>query len=223
MSGSTRAVDLAIKLWAIYAVWLGVLKIVEETGLDKKIAKLMRPISRFLMSKQSAETENQIAINLTSNLLGMGNASTPSGIKAIEGMYTSGQIATSGMLMFMILNTANLQIIPTTIIGLRTLAGSANPNDVMLPIIIASSASLLTGIILIKLCSKIFKDKSNDEYTSLLGGVSKHKKSKGKQGKLKPVETSTLNKGKINSSNMAIKHKSGNQNNNISHKKAGVR
>jgi spore maturation protein A len=134
-----------------------VLKIVEDTKLDQKIAKLLKPVIHFLMGKFDQETENQIAINLTSNLFGMGNASTPSGINAIVGMYKGEKVATSAMLMFLILNTTNLQIVPTTIIGLRIFNGSANPNDIILPTLIASCVSTISGILLIKQCGKIFK------------------------------------------------------------------
>lgn len=159
MTGSEKAVSLVIKLWAIYAVWLGILKIVEETGLSQKIAKLLKPLITFLMGKQPARAEQQIAINITSNLLGMGNASTPSGIEAIKEMYKGESVATSAMIMFLILNATNLQLIPTTIIGLRILNGSLSPNDIIIPTILASLVSTMCGVVLVKMCSKIFKDK----------------------------------------------------------------
>lgn len=155
LTGSEKAVNLAIKLWAIYAVWLGILKILEDTGLDKKIAKILKPLIRKLIGKYDDYTESQIAINITSNIFGMGNASTPSGINAIMGMYKGEKVATAGMLMFLILNTTNLQLIPTTIIGLRVLNGSKNATDIIIPTIISSFVSVFSGIILIKLCSKI--------------------------------------------------------------------
>lgn len=160
LSGSEKAVELSLKLWAIYAVWLGVLKIVEDTKLDQKISKLLKPIIHKLIGKFDDQTENQIAINLTSNLFGMGNASTPSGMNAIFGMHTKGEkVATSAMIMFFILNTTNLQIIPTTIIGLRILNGSASPNDIILPTLISSFASTFVGVVLVKVISK-FKRKT---------------------------------------------------------------
>lgn len=71
LTGSEKAIELFLKLWAIYAIWLGLLKIVEETNLDKKIAKLLNPIINFLIGKTDDSTKNYIAVNLTSNLLGM--------------------------------------------------------------------------------------------------------------------------------------------------------
>ena len=159
LEGGGKSIALAIKLWGIYAVWLGVLKIVEESGLDKKLAKLLRPIIRFLFCKTDDYTTNQIAINITSNLLGMGNACTPSGINAIGGLDRGGKYATASMIMIVILNSTSLDIFPTTVIGLRLLAGSQTPSDIIIPTILATVASTLTGIFLVKICKKIFKDR----------------------------------------------------------------
>lgn len=159
LAGGGKAITLSLKLWGIYAVWLGVLKIVEDTGLDRKIAKLMSPIIRLLLGNVDRETENQVGINITSNLLGMGNASTPSGINAIAGLDKGSKYATSAMIMILILNSTSLQILPTTVLGLRTMAGSSNPTDIIIPTLIATIASTFSGIMLVKLFSKIFKDK----------------------------------------------------------------
>ncbi len=158
LAGGSKAVALALKLWGIYTLWLGILKIVEETGLDKKLTKLLRPVIRLLFGKTDDYTE--IAINITSNLLGMGNASTPSGMNAISGLDTkSSKYATSAMIMVIILNSTSLQLIPTTVIGLRVTAGSTSPTDIIIPTLIATIASTLAGVLLVKLFSKIFKDK----------------------------------------------------------------
>src|SRR5690554_3932350 len=141
LAGSEKAVQLSIKLWAIYAVWLGILKILEDTKLTDKIIRFMQPFVRKFIGKFDKETENQISINLISNVFGMGNASTPSGINAITGMYKGEKVATKAMLVFLVLNTTSLQIIPTTIIGLRVFNGSASPNDILIPSILASIVS----------------------------------------------------------------------------------
>lgn len=159
--GGSKAITLSIKLWGIYTVWLGLLKIVEETELDKKLSKLLSPIINFLIGKIDDYTKNQISINLTSNLLGMGNASTPSGMKAIEGMDRGSKYATTSMIMVLILNATSLQIIPTTVIGLRAVAGSISPADIVLPTLLASIISTIIGVTLVKVLSKIFKDKDN--------------------------------------------------------------
>lgn len=159
LDGGSKAISLTLKLWGIYAVWLGVLKIVEETGLDKKLSKLFRPIIRKLVGDTDEYTSNQIVINLTSNLLGMGNASTPSGINAISGLDRGSKYATASMIMILILNSTSLQLIPTTVIGLRVTAGSSNASDIIIPTLIATIASTLVGILLVKICGKIWRDK----------------------------------------------------------------
>lgn len=159
LDGGAKAVTLSLKLWGIYAVWLGLLRIVEETGLDKKLSKLLSPIIRFLVGKTDEYTENQIAINISSNLFGMGNASTPSGINAISGLDKGSKYATTAMIMILMLNSTSLQLIPTTVVGLRLLAGSSTASDIIIPTLIATIASTLSGIILVKIFGKIFKDK----------------------------------------------------------------
>ena len=159
LDGGAKAVTLSMKLWGIYAVWLGILKIVEETGLDKKLAKLFKPVIKFLVGKTDDYTSNQIAINITSNLLGMGNASTPSGMNSIAGLDKGCRYATAGMIMIVVLNSSSLQLIPTTIVGLRVLAGSIAASDIIVPTLIATIASTVSGVVLVKIFSKIFKDK----------------------------------------------------------------
>lgn len=163
VSGSEKAIALSLKLWAIYAIWLGLLKIVEETKLDKKIAKLLSPIIDFLIGKTDSKTKNFIAINLTSNLLGMGNASTPSGIDGMAGLDQGSKYITTAMAMFFILNVTSLQLIPTTVISLRILHGSTSANDIILPTLISTIASTITGIVLVKLLKKCFKKGDNNE------------------------------------------------------------
>lgn len=158
-TGSEKAIALCLKLWAIYVIWLGLLNILETTKLDKKIAKLMSPIIKFLIGETDEYTQNQIAINLTSNLLGMGNACTPSGINGMAGLSKGQLYITNAMAMFMILNVTSLQLIPTTVISLRITHGSASAADIILPTLISTIASTTMGIVLIKMCKKIFKDK----------------------------------------------------------------
>lgn len=159
LAGGTKAISLGFKLWGIYTLWLGILKIVEETGLDKKLSKLLSPLIDKLFGKTDDYTKNQIAVNITSNLFGMGNASTPSGMNAIAGLDKGGKYATSAMILVIILNSTSLQLIPTTIIGLRATAGSISPSSIILPTLIATLGSTLAGILLVKIFSKIFRDK----------------------------------------------------------------
>ena len=147
LSASEKAVTLCISLISIYALWLGLLEIVEESGINVKIAKLLSPINKFLFGKQPA-------INLSSNILGLGNASTPSGIKAMKMMDDGSGKANASMVMLMVLNSMSTQIIPTTLIGLKVLYGSTNPTDIIFPILISSFLSTFLAVFLVKLCYK---------------------------------------------------------------------
>lgn len=167
LSGSEKALALTIKLLAIYAVWLGLLKIVEDTKLDQKIQRLLSPALSFLFGKVDKDTQNFLSLNLTSNLLGMGNASTPSGIEAMKRMDSGRGRATKGMIMLLILNTTNLQILPTTIISLRFLHSSQHSTSIILPTILTSLVCVTVAILLTKICGAIFgKEKSSEKMQS---------------------------------------------------------
>ena len=160
LAGGSKAISLSLKLWGIYTLWLGILRIVEETGLDKKLSKLLSPLIDKIFGKTDEYTKNQIAINITSNLFGMGNASTPSGMNAIAGMDKGSKYATTGMILVIMLNSTSMQLIPTTIIGLRSVAGSLNASSIIIPTFIATFASTAVGVLMVKFLSKIFKDKN---------------------------------------------------------------
>lgn len=154
LSASEKSVKLCISLLAIYAFWLGILKIVDKTGLSKKIAKLLSPFIDLLFGKGLDEyTKNQIAINLSSNILGLGNASTPSAIRAMKGLDRGSEKISDQMTMLVILNCLSLQLLPTTIIGLRISSGSQNASSIILPTILTS---FLTATIVLALLKTIF-------------------------------------------------------------------
>ena len=157
ISASEKSVKLCLSLLAIYAVWLGLLKILEDTGFSKKLAKWLSPIINFLFGKNIDEyTKSQIAINLSSNILGLGNAATPSAIKAMKGLDEGTGKINNQMTMLMVLNCLSFQLVPTTIMGLRASAGSTNISSIIAPTI---CTSFLTGILIITLLKLIFKIK----------------------------------------------------------------
>lgn len=159
LNGSSKAIELIIQLWAIYSFWLGILQIIEDTKLNLKLSKLLSKPIDFIFGKQPKSTKDQISLNISCNMLGMGNASLPSGIKAIELMNNNFKKATNPIITLLILNTCNLQIIPSTIISLRSFAGSSSPANIILPTIVISLICLTIGIILLKIFNKLFKDK----------------------------------------------------------------
>lgn len=157
IDASTGALNLCINLCAVYAVWLGVLEILDQSGLSNKLAKLLRPIIKKLFPKANLEVQKDIAINLSANMLGLGNAATPYGIKAMRGLDDGSGVANQSMIMLMIINACSIQLIPTTTIGLRAAAGSASPADIILPTLLSTIIACFVGVGSGILCSKIFK------------------------------------------------------------------
>ena len=155
LSASEKSVKLCISLLAIYAIWLGILKILENTGFNKKLSKWLSPIINFLFGKDvTEETRGQIAINLSSNILGLGNAATPSAIKAMQGLDDGSGKINNAMTMLMVINCLSFQLLPTTIMGLMASSGSTNISRIILPTI---CTSLTTGFAIIFLLKFIFK------------------------------------------------------------------
>lgn len=120
-----QTVDLTIKLFGTMCLWNGLMKIVEKTSLINKLSKLMGPIMKFLFPSMKKEDKeyNEITINMIANLLGIGNAATPLGIKAMQTMQKKNPCKdriTDNMTTFIVLNTASIQLIPTTVIAIRS-------------------------------------------------------------------------------------------------------
>ena len=154
ISASEKSVKLCISLLAIYAFWLGILNILQKTGLSNKLSRRLSPVIDWLFGKGiNSETKLQIAINLSSNMLGLGNIATPSAIKAMQGLDDGSGKMNNSMTMLVILNCISLQLFPTTIMGLRASTGSTNPSSVLLPTIFAS---VITGAVSITILKIIF-------------------------------------------------------------------
>ncbi len=155
IDASTSALTLCIELCAVYAVWLGLLEIVDATGLGQKLAKLLRPIIKKLFRVDNEEIEKMIALNMSANILGLGNAATPMGIKAMKALDNGGEVATFPMIMLVVVNATSIQLLPSTVIGLRENAGSQNSADIILPTILATIVTVSIGISLVLICDKI--------------------------------------------------------------------
>ena len=163
MNAGADAVSLTIRLLGIYAVWLGIIALVDASGLSGKIANLLDPVIDWLFGKTDTETKKYIALNMSANILGMGNACTPTGLKAMNGLdkQNNSTTASTAMIMLIVINATSLQLIPTTIIGLRQQYGSTASSDIILPTIISTLVSTALGIILVKICAKIHKKHQN--------------------------------------------------------------
>ena len=159
IDGASGAITLAVKLCAIYAIWLSVLDIMEKIGLNKALNKLFAPISKRLFKGEDEKTREYVSLNFSANLLGMGSAATPMGIKAMERMQDGTDKATDNMIFFMVINATSIQLLPATVIGLRSAAGSASASDIILPSLIATLVSTLSGAVLAKVVALRSKSK----------------------------------------------------------------
>lgn len=160
-SSSTQAVELTIKLFGTMCLWNGLMKIVQETSLIRKLSNMMTPIMKILFPKMRKEDKEykEITINIIANLLGIGNAATPLGLKAMQTMQEKNpnkERITDSMAMFIVLNTASLQLIPTTVIAVRASLGSVNAVQIILPVWIATITADIAGIIASKILMKKF-------------------------------------------------------------------
>ena len=165
ISGASGAIALAVKLCAIYAIWLSVLDIMQKVGMNKALDKLFSPLTRKLFKGEDEKTRQYITLNFSANLLGMGSAATPLGIKAMEGMQDGSDRARDNMILFMVINATSIQLLPATIIGLRASYGSASASDIILPSLLATLVSTVCGVILAKAFSLPSKRKEKKSLT----------------------------------------------------------
>lgn len=152
--GAKSAVFTVLSFAGVMCFWTGIMKIAEKSGLSKKVEKLLRPVVNFLFPGAGDEAKTYISMNMSANLLGMGNAATPMGIKAMESLDRENAnplYASDNMCMLVVLNTTSLQLIPTTIIALRVAANSADPFSIILPIWISSLTAVIAAVFLAKL------------------------------------------------------------------------
>ena len=155
IGASASTLELCIELCAIYAVWLGIVELVEISGLGEKLAKLLRPLIKKIFKIDDHETQKIIAMNVSANMLGIGNASTPLGIKAMKKLDDGSGKANFAMIMLIVVNATSIQLLPTTVIGLRASAGSTSSADIILPTLIATTITTACGIFLVHIIDKL--------------------------------------------------------------------
>lgn len=151
-SGSS-AFNLILDLIPLLVIWMGLMKIAEKSGLINKIAKIMTPILKYLFPKipKNNPALGYIASNIAINMVGLGSAATPFGLKAMEKLQELNpekKKASSSMITFLVLNTSGVTIIPTTIISLRVASNSTNPTIILSTCLIATSISTIGGLTL---------------------------------------------------------------------------
>lgn len=143
LDGASKAVTLTIALVGVMGLWSGVMRVLEDIGVCRAVAKIIAPLLKFIFPdsyKKGIATE-EMAANISANMLGLGNAATPMGIKAMEAMSRAeggSDTASNDMVTFVVMNTCAVSLMPTTLIALRRAAGSANPFEILIPVWICS-------------------------------------------------------------------------------------
>lgn len=161
LDGAAAAVELCLSMAGVICLWTGVMEIMNRCGLSQKLSRLFRPVLRRLLpqSSRDEETLSAISANISANLLGLGNAATPLGIRAAQRMArTANGIATDELCLLVVLNTASIQLLPTTIAGVRTAHGCRTPFDILPAVWLSSILSVLAGLLMAKLLSKLWRD-----------------------------------------------------------------
>jgi len=164
MEGAASAIETCIGLLGTMCLWSGLAKIAENSGLTQVFAKLLRPATRILFPrlKKDSTALKAVVMNMVANLLGMGNAATPLGLMAMRELDKENNhrsTASREMCMFVVLNTASIQLIPSTVISLRQMYGSQNPSEIVFPVWICSGCAVIIGVLAAKFFEKRGKNR----------------------------------------------------------------
>ncbi len=164
IDGANAAIELIVSIVGLMCLWSGIMEIAYQSGLSSYIARGMRPILRLLFGKASKDTQAMelVSANITANMLGVSNAATPIGLQAVSRLYQiAGRKGTpDSVLTLIVLNTASIQIIPTTVAAIRASYGAAEPFDIMPAVWGASLCSVITVLFLARMIRNRFPDSS---------------------------------------------------------------
>lgn len=151
-----NAVELTITFFGTVCLWTGLMEIVKNTSIIEKLKKLLYPLMKILFKNidKNEEVYDEISMNIIANVLGLGNAATPIGLKAMESLQKINKdkdTLSDEMMMLIILNTASIQLIPTTVIAIRNSLGSSNSSKIIIPVWIATICAAVCGIVATKI------------------------------------------------------------------------
>lgn len=163
INSANDSFNMIVDIFPVIALWLGVMNIANKSGLLDKMSKLFNPILKILFPEipKNHESLNYISSNIVANMLGLGNAATPFGLKAMKSLQeinSNKDTASRSMITFLIINTAGVTIVPTTVISLRMHHGSINPTEILGATLITTFISLIFGILI----DRLFGRKKND-------------------------------------------------------------
>lgn len=158
----TDAVELSLTFLGTICLWNGIMAIAKKTSLIKNMTGFLKPFINFLFPdlKNNENAKQEISMNMIANILGLGNAATPLGMKAMKTMQKENKqkdTLTNSMMMFIVINTASIQLIPTNVIAIRMSLNSQNPTMIILPVWIATIIAAVVGIVFTKILIKKVK------------------------------------------------------------------
>lgn len=160
--GAANTIENILTIMGLTCFWTGIFNILRNTEIISKLSKIIKVITKrlFKPSEITDEIMEDISLNITSDMLGVGNAATTYSIEAINKMQKINKKDTpnDSMTTFILLNTASIQLLPTTVISLRTMFGSKNPSSIIIPVWIVSVFALLIGLLAIKILNKVVKE-----------------------------------------------------------------
>ena len=161
-SSLENAIKLSINLLGTICLWNGIMQIANKTSVIDKLTSFLKPIIRYLFPdlKKKPKIQKEISMNMIANILGLGNAATPLGLKAMKSMQEENEdkeVLSDSMAMFIVINTASIQIIPTTVIAIRNSLGSENPTSIVFPVWIATICAAISGIVAVRMLIKVTK------------------------------------------------------------------
>ena len=159
-SAATNAFQLALNLTGMLCLWLGLLKIAEKSGLTEILAKALRPLFKVIMPEvpENSPAIGSIVMNMAANILGLDNAATPMGLKAMEQLQEINpqkEQASNAQIMFIVINASAITVLPISILMYRSLQGSVNPSAVFVPILLATSCSTIAGFLAVAFTQKL--------------------------------------------------------------------
>lgn len=153
LEGAGNAIQLCLSMCGVLCLWNGVMEVMNRCGLSKQLARIFRPVLRWLLPQASRDdvTLSAVSANVSANLLGLGNAATPLGIQAARRMARGQEgVASDELCLLVVLNTASIQLIPATIASVRAAAGAAAPFDILPAVWLSSVLSVVAGLIAAK-------------------------------------------------------------------------
>ena len=162
LEGAAAAVDLCLGMLGGMCLWMGVMELMERCGLAAGLSRLFRPVLRRLLprSAKDEETLSALSANMSANMLGLGNAATPLGIRAARRMAAGcGGTASDELCRLVVLNTASIQLLPTTVATVRAACGSAAPLDILPAVWLSSVLSVSAGLAAARLLQAIWRDR----------------------------------------------------------------